>query len=56
MKKKKKTSNKSSKTTNKSLDKEELEKLKKQYKEGKLKFDSKDVAQAMIDDGINLKD
>ncbi len=41
---------------NKKLSSEELDKLKQQYKEGNLKFNSEEVAKAMIDEGVNLKD
>lgn len=51
MKKRKKSQNaSSSKGVNQktSLSKRELEKLKKDYKEGKLKFNSSDIADAII--------
>lgn len=51
MKKRKKSHNASSNEGAKrktSLSKKELEKLKKDYKEGKLKFDSSDIADAII--------
>lgn len=38
-----------------SLSKKELDKLKKDYKEGKLKFDSSDVADAIISQYKNSK-